>query len=260
MIILIAESKTMTTCDGTVNPDDYITRAPRFGQEADRIMESLRGMTAEELSAEIKISMAMIRKLQRMIYEFPDKTHGSNAIEAFTGVVFKALDYKSLDRNDRQTAHGRIRIISSLYGWLRPDDIIKSYRFDFTTPLAPEGKRFAAYWQEKVTASLLDEIRETKSRHILNLLPGDAERAINRDVVEQHAQIWKAEFREVIPGGKTRTPNANKLKKLRGLLLRQIIQENITSPEQLASLTHSRYFCEEFSYETQTATFTTSFD
>ena len=137
MLILIAESKTMTPCGNAVSKADYAACRPMLESDADAIMETVRSLSADELVATVKISLPMVRKLQQMAYEFPNKAVGSRAIEAFTGVVFKAFDYASLDEEARRNTTGCVRLLSSLYGWLRPDDIVKAYRTDFTTPLAP---------------------------------------------------------------------------------------------------------------------------
>lgn len=244
MLILIAESKTMAPCNGVVRHEDYIANRPELESVADEVMESLRTMTAEELADETKFSIPMAGRLLRMVYDFPHKSAGSPAIEAFTGVVFKAFDYASLDGPERGRACGSIRIISSLYGWLRPDDIVKPYRFDFSTPLAPEGRTFMAYWRDEVTECLVRTLRSTGEGNVLNLLPGDAARCINWKLVEPYAKVWKADFREIRPGGVYRTPNAGRLKTLRGQLLRQIVREGVESLEALMELSSDAYFCE----------------
>lgn len=240
MLILIAESKTMTPCS-TSGLDDYCSHRPVFADKADAIMESLRGATAEEIAADAKFSLPLAGKLLTMVYEFPNKSVGAEAINAFTGVVFKAFDYPTLGNEAKAQTCARVRLISSLYGWLRPDDIIKPYRLDFTTPLAPGGLKFSAYWRDAVTSRLLEELREGKHRDIVNLLPGDAARCIDWQQIATEARVWKAEFQEVQPGGKAKTPNSNRLKTLRGRLLRQIVTEGVTSPDRLMTLESANY-------------------
>lgn len=247
----------MTACASTVAHDVYAAHTPAFEAEADAIMQSISGMTAGELAAAVKISLPMAQRFRQMVHDFPNKSTGAKAIEAFTGVVFRALDYRSLSPAETRRLCDSVGIISSLYGWLRPDDIIKPYRLDFTTPLAPEGQRMAAYWRQNVTTAIIDRLRANSWNCALNLMPGDAERSIDRQRVEQEAEIWKAEFREIRPGGIIATPSANRLKTLRGILLRQIARENITSPEQLASIESNHYIAEMSSSEERAITFTT---
>ena len=114
MLILIAESKTMSPRENTVAPEEYAAHMPVCEPDAGRIMELLHGMTADELLRETKLSRAMTARLQQMVYEFPNKSRGYKAIEAYTGVVFKALDYKTLDDVGRTALADRVRIILSL--------------------------------------------------------------------------------------------------------------------------------------------------
>lgn len=260
MLILIAESKTMTACADSVSPSLYAAHTPEFEAEADAIMQSIGSLTAHELAAAVKISLPMAQRFKLMIHDFPNKSAGAKAIEAFTGVVFRSLDSRSLSAGDMNRFYGSVRIISSLYGLLCPDDIIKPYRLDFTTPLAPEGKRMAAYWRENVTDAILQYARVNSCRNLLNLMPGDAERCIDLKRVEAEAKMWKAEFLEVKPGGSAATPTANRLKTLRGTLLRQIITKNITEPQQLIGIESNHYIAEMKPGCDNTITFTTVAD
>lgn len=233
MIILIAESKTMDDREIHVSPSLFDAHRPAGESRADAIMSRVAGMTAGELAATVKISPSLAAKLLRMAYEFPNKSLGLRAIEAYTGVVFKNFDYRTLSDTEKNEADSQIRIVSSLYGWLRPDDYVKPYRFDYTTKLAPDGSPLCAYMQNDVTTRLLDELRETGTTEILNLLPADAAKCIDWKLVEPCAKVWKAEFMEH-DGSALRTPHAGKLKAMRGQLLRAIITGNLTTPDQIA--------------------------
>lgn len=241
MITLIAESKTMTACDSAVDAAEYAAHTPLLEADADAIMESLRGHTAAGLAAAVKISDAMARRLHAMIYDFPDKRFGARAIEAFTGVVFKALGYDTLDFSEQHRICSDVRIISSLYGFLRPDDIVKSYRFDFTTRLAPGGDSFAAYWRRPVTDCLLDEMAERGETTVLDLMPGDAARCLDLKRVGEKAKIVRAVFRRVMPGGEMKTPDAGRLKTLRGQLLRELAVRDIRESDELLHLSTDHF-------------------
>lgn len=256
MLILIAESKTMTSCDNVVDMSSCNT--PLLDDKATELMYSLRGMTAEQLAAAVKISLPMALRLRDMIYEFGDKRHGSSAMDAFTGVVFRAFRYSTLTGQDKQLADKKIRIISSLYGWLRPSDIVKAYRFDFTTKLAPGNETFASYWRDDVTGLLLKEIDSTGNDEILNLLPGEAEREIDWTQIRKVAKVAKAAFVEVTSATSRRTPTANRLKTLRGELLRQIITQQIDSFDALCFLENDNYIADSTLGPDGTIVFTTA--
>ncbi|MDE7470667.1 MAG: YaaA family protein [Paramuribaculum sp.] len=236
MLILIAESKTMGECDAPVTSAEYGSHTPIYEATAEAIMTGVASMTFEELSEKTRLSTAMVRRLQQMAARFPDHSRGTEAIEAYTGVVFKALDYGRLDKSARDMACNDVRIISSLYGWLRPDDIVRPYRLDFGMKLAPDGGRLSAYMKERVNRALAEYLDKNACTDIINLLPGDAAACIDQKAVGKRARIWKIDFRETGPEGHTRTPNAGMLKKLRGELLRQILTETIKTPEEIMAL------------------------
>lgn len=233
MIILIAESKTMRDGGMPVAQEMYVENCPAGEDVADEVMHRLALMSVPEIVNEIKIGSKMASKIAAMAYEFPNKGIGLRAIEAFTGVVFKAFDYGSLSVEDKGYADSHVRIISSLYGWLRPLDIIKGYRTDFTTRLAPGNKPFSDYWRKDVTIQLVRELQRTGETDILNLLPGDAAKCVDWKLVKRFAKVWKVDFKELLDGGDYKTPHAGKLKTLRGELLRAIITQRITSPSSL---------------------------
>ena len=232
MLTLIAESKTMLEQEQTVSRGCYEANTPAGEASADEIMAHVADMDVADIATAIKISPAMAAKVIRMAYEFPNKQNGLRAIDAFTGVVFRNFDYPSLSPEDKEHTAANVRIISSLYGWLRPEDIIKPYRFDFTTPLAPDDKTFATYWKKDVTIRLVRQLKDTGEKNILNLLPADAAKCIDWKLVKNFAKVWKADFKEQ-DGTSVRTPHAGKLKALRGHLLRQIITQRIDNPAAL---------------------------
>lgn len=247
MLVLIAESKTMAPCASQVSTQMLERHRPVLEPLACDIMHRMEAMNVDEIAAKVKISVPMARKLQQMIYDFPYKESGGVAIEAFTGVVFKAFDYSSLSADEKERANRCVGIVSSLYGWLRPDDIIKPYRFDFTNQLAPDGRTLAAFWTHMVTDCVISWIENQRDRDVLNLLPGDAARCIDWRRVGEKATVWKADFQEIQTGGAMKTPNSNRLKTLRGKLLRQIITDSITSPQQLMVVETECYAAEKSS-------------
>ena len=233
---LIAESKTMSECLRSITPEEFVAHRPVFENVADAIMEGLRDMSASEIAEAVGISDSLAARACAMIYEFPNKLSGEEAITAYTGVVFKAFDYGSLSVSDREWAADKIGIVSSLYGLLRPSDFVKPYRLDFTTRLAPGGRPFYSYWRDRLTDYLLENIHAGSISTILDLMPADAAKCFDWKRITQVAKVWKVDFKEMTEGGALRTPRANRLKTLRGLLLRYIVSHRIESVDQLLSI------------------------
>lgn len=244
MLILIAESKTMLDNPHEIRSDYLENHIPILEKQAGEIVSHLETMSQSELISVTGLSPLLASKLRQMIYEFPNKALGEKAIRAFTGVVFKALDYDSLTVDNQETCEKTVGIISSLYGILHPDDIIKPYRLDFTTKASPAGTALNTFWKKDVTIQIVKTVRDEGYGEILNLLPGDAAKCVDWKLIKRFAKVWKVDFVEPTEGGKTKAPAANKLKTMRGKLLRQILCENVDTIEKLKSIQSEDYLFE----------------
>lgn len=235
-MILIAESKTMASLETEVSREEFIKHRPIFDGIANAIMDSLRDRSPEQLAAEAGITLRLAASLRRMIYDFPNKSTGIWAIEAFTGVVFRQLGLAGYDEVQKEFMHHNVRIISSLYGWLRPDDIIKSYRFDFKSLVAPLGETLMKYWKKDVTIALVHELQDKGDTDIIDLLPSDAAKCVDWKLVKRFANVYKVDFKTYDGTGALKTPNAGRLKELRGRLLDLIIRHHLVTPSEIANL------------------------
>lgn len=237
----------MLASEREVSAGELSGATPCYETVASEIMESLKGLPLGELASMLKLSGSLAAKMQKMIYEFSYKATGISAIDAFTGVVFKALDYTSLSQKAMERCRSEVRIISSLYGWLKPADVIKPYRLDFTSRLEEgpsAGKALNSFWRMDVTKALVRDLQERHETEILNLLPGDAAKCVDWKLVKRFAKVWKADFQECHEGGEMKTPNAERLKALRGKLLRQILEEDVRDVSSLMRLSGNDYVCE----------------
>lgn len=240
-MILIAESKTMASAETEVSREEFAECRPLFDGIANAIMDSLRDRTPEQLAAEAGITLRLAASLRRMIYEFPNKTTGLRAIEAFTGVVFRQLGVAGYDAGQRAFLQDNVRIVSSLYGWLRPDDIVKPYRFDFKSHVAPLGETLMKYWKKDVTLALAQELRAKGDTVIIDLLPSDAAKCVDWKLIKRFTGVYKVDFKMYDGTDAMKTPNAGRLKELRGRLLDLIVRNGLSSPADIASLESSDF-------------------
>lgn len=244
MLILIAEAKTMEPTEKTVSPEEYAAHTPLLESSADYLMKQFVGMSVGEIAALAGLTTSLAAKLFRFAYEFPDKTHGYPAIEAYTGIVFKALDFPTLPEEAADLCQSRVRIISSLYGYLHPCDIVKPYRLDYTSKVpTQEGKEatVTTFWKKDVSIQLVKELKNGHHNEVLNLLPSDAAKCIDWKLVKNFCKVWTVEFTDALTG---KTPQAGKLKQMRGLLLRQLLQENVSDCNSITHLASDSYVCD----------------
>lgn len=236
MITLIAESKTMNPHEGIIEDSAYLNHRPVFEENAGAIMEYLNSISLEELAQRISISIKLAAKASTMIYDFPNKKTGLPALEAFTGEVFRAIDVKTLSANARKFADDRLIIISSLYGFLKTDDIIKPYRLDYNADCSPSGECLAKYWKSRLTISLVNHLKATNENEILNLLPSEASKCIDWKVVKAFARVEAPEFKILTGNALVKTPHSGKIKELRGCMARHILTERIDSLSEVLAL------------------------
>lgn len=234
----------MSSAQDEISLEEFRECRPLFDEMADAIMYPLRDHTLEQLSQEAGITMRLAAALRQMIHEFPNKSLGIRAIKAFTGVVFRQFRLSDYDDAQNQFLTENVRIISSLYGWLRPGDIIKPYRFDFKSHIAPLGETLMKYWRKDVTIALVKDLRERGDTAIIDLLPSDAAKCVDWKLVKRFAKVYKVDFQTVTGADETKTPNAGRLKELRGRLLDLIIRNRLSDPSGIATLESSDFMPE----------------
>ena len=177
MIILLSSSKSMMT-DGP--PADQL---PCFMKEANKLSQKLKGFSSNEISSFFKSSPALTKKILENLMNWNYKEHEKYnyaAIFSFTGDAFSKLEVKSLSKQGLKTAKLSIRILSGLYGILRPTDSILKYRLDMAQRLDDIG--LTKYWSPKITEKLsLDADKEC----IFNLASKEYSQTIERSKINQ---------------------------------------------------------------------------
>ena len=241
MLTLLAESKTMAPSPEAVSAIDFQNHTPVFESSADAIMAKMESLRPSEISQILGISSQLAVKAHNLAFEFPNKLTGYKALFGFTGEAFKALDASSLPQEAIGNADSNLRFISSVYGLLKPDDIIKPYRCEFNKPIAPGNQTPIQLFKQKNTIELVNFIKENKINDIINLLPGDADKCIDWKIVRAFAKVHKICFQFISPDGKLKTPIAKKLKETRGLMARQILIEGVDSFKELIDMKSNHF-------------------
>lgn len=248
MIIFAAESKTMSAIQKDISKNIFLENCPEFEADADIIAGFLRNQDAGGLAKLIGISVPLAQKAVKLYYDFPDKNSGYEAVDGYTGEVFRALSYPTLDDDSKAFLKERVLIISSLYGILGCESIIKPYRLDFNTPAAEGDEPMWKFWKPKVTVALVKFLKQRNEDEILNLLPAEAAKCIDWKIVKAFARVEKPDFKIVTSGGELKTPHAGKLKEFRGEMLRQIAESKISGLSELLSLSNSSFSADPESY------------
>lgn len=216
---------------------------PDFAEEARVLRSRLSTFSKEQLAVLMSISPALAQKTSDDIRNgISGAVTNRPAIFAYSGTVFTALDPRSLNKADLEWAQNHMRILSGLYGMLRPLDEIHPYRLEMKCPLPLDtGESLAAWWKDRITGNIpVDE-------SIVSLASAEYIRAVDRKRLGD--RLINLSFKERRGGdrGSLRTVGMY-AKVARGLMLRRIIREKPVDAEYLKSgETGGYHFSEEHS-------------
>lgn len=208
---------------------------PRFLDRSAALIETLRPLSPADLAKLMDISDPLaVLNVTRYADWRPEHAPGNakQAVLAFNGDVYEGLDAASLSAADLAYAQDHLRILSGLYGVLRPLDLIHPYRLEMGTKLAnPGGKDLYAFWGETLTDSLNAELAQAPagSAALVNLASEEYFKAVKpkklaAPVIDCVFEDWK--------GGKYKIISFY-AKRARGLMARYAITNRIDRPEGL---------------------------
>ncbi|MEW6990776.1 peroxide stress protein YaaA [Colwelliaceae bacterium 6441] len=167
------------------------------------------------------------------------------AVLAFNGDVYTGLDAKSLSDDDFDYAQQHMRILSGLYGLLKPLDLMQAYRLEMGTKLANErGANLYQFWGELITEKLNQALLEQGDNILVNLASNEyfksvKKKSLNADIITPAFKDWKNGQYKMI---------SFFAKKARGLMARYMIENKINSVDALKDFAVAGYsYSEEFS-------------
>ena len=227
MIILLSPAKTLDF-DSPVS--DLATR-PRFAAEAGRIARAAAEIGPKGLSDLMHISPALADLNHRRFKRF-SRAGKRPAIRAFAGDVYRGFDAVSAEAETIAFAQDHLRILSGLYGLLRPLDDIRPYRLEMGTRWAPGGGKLTDHWGDKVAKALASDLRAEGSKLLINL-------ASNEYFAVVKGQLPKT-VRIIAPDFRVRTPKGLQFqsftaKVARGTMARWLCEERVADPDTLSA-------------------------
>ena len=167
-------------------------------------------------------------------------SNSRQAVYAFSGDVYKGLDVYSVPQDKLDFMQNSLRIISGLYGLLKPLDLIQPYRLEMGTKLQVDSnKNLYEFWREKITNELNDQL--TENEQVLNLASNEYFKAIDAKVIK--TDIFTANFKQ-LKDGQYKTI-AIFSKRARGMMARFIIDNNITDVNDLKSFNYDGYLYDD---------------
>lgn len=221
MLFILAPSKTMDF--SVVDTKGIRTTSPEFQDDAEHIVSAVRH--ARDLAGLMKVSPVLARVAHKLYEEWGQQTRP--AMYSYVGDVYKGFYAKTLSAGDIVWAQKHLRIMSGLYGILRPLDEISAYRLEMKAPLKIDAKKDVyEYWGERL-AQKADEA--TDDGRLCILSSDEYARPVTRF---SKSTIITPIFYDNKPGGTVGTvPIYSKM--MRGVLARWVIDHRVERAEDL---------------------------
>ncbi len=228
MLVVISPAKRLDWTDrGTA------VTAPEFEADAQRLARTARNLTLRDLKGLMDLSDDLARLNRGRFRAFSD-TPGPEDLRpaalAFAGDTYIGLEASSLEAEEMDWAQDHLRILSGLYGLLRPRDGIQAYRLEMGSRLKTRrGASLYDYWRDQIARALNAEAERLNTDVLVNCASQEYFGAVPLKALK--ARVITPQFMEDKPGG----PKIVSFfaKRARGSMARYIIQSRLTDPEGL---------------------------
>ena len=239
MLVLISPAKTLDY--ETALPTDQHT-TPRLLAQSEQLIEVCRALSASEIaslmSVSEKIASLNVARFQDWTSDF-NFSNARQAIFAFKGDVYTGLDAYHLSAKNIEYSQQHLRMLSGLYGVLRPLDLMMPYRLEMGTKLKnTAGHNLYEFWGSQVTDLINQDLQQAGSKILVNLASDEYYKSVKESKID--AEIIKPVFLDQ-KNGKYKVISFY-AKKARGLMARFIIENQIENIEALKAFNTDGYY------------------
>jgi len=229
MIVLLSPAKTLNFDESKI----HAKSAPLFKDKTMDLVNILKKKSARSLGKLMHISDKLANENYERYQTFSPsytKKNSKAALLAFKGDVYLGLEADKFNSKQIEYAQDHLRILSGLYGVLKPLDKMQAYRLEMGTNLKnKKGANLYKFWGDDVTNQLNQELAKQKNPAIINLASKEYFKVLNPKKIE--AEIYDIGFKEY-RNGKLMFVSFN-AKKARGMMARYIIQNKISKIDKL---------------------------
>ncbi len=238
MLIVISPAKTL---DFETAPTTASFTQPDMLDESERLIDVLTTKSPADIEKLMKISPKLAELNTERYHSWSRPfapTNAKQAVLAFKGDVYTGLDAPSLSDSELEYAQNHLRILSGLYGLLRPLDLMQAYRLEMGTKLEnPEGKNLYEFWGNKITEAINTQLANSSTNVLINLASNEYfksvnVKSVNADIVTPVFKDWKNGQYKMI---------SFFAKKARGLMSAWVIKNQVEELAQLSQFNIDGY-------------------
>ncbi|ENW21039.1 peroxide stress protein YaaA [Acinetobacter haemolyticus] len=239
MLALISPAKTLDYT--TALPTDTYTQ-PRLLEQSQQLIDVCRKLSASEIASLMtvseKIANLNVERFRDWNADF-DFSNARQALFAFKGDVYTGLDAYHLKDQDIDFAQQHLRMLSGLYGLLRPLDLMMPYRLEMGTKLKnSRGHNLYEFWGSIITDQINQDLAEIDAKVLVNLASDEYYKSVNEKKIK--AEIVKPVFLDQ-KNGKYKVISFY-AKKARGLMARYLIENKLNQVEKLKAFDSEGYY------------------
>lgn len=231
MLMVISPAKTLDY-DSTPITDTFTQ--PRYLEDSQQLIDVLKDKSPQEIAELMSLSDKLASLNVARYGSWKKKATPSNARQAllaFKGDVYTGLAVEDFSEEDLAFAQQHLRMLSGLYGVLRPLDLMQPYRLEMGTKLEnPRGGDLYSFWGERISESLNKDLAKQGDDILLNLASQEYFGAVKPKALK--ARVIDAVFKDRKNGGDYKIVSFY-AKKARGMMARFVIKERITDPAGL---------------------------
>ena len=230
MLLVISPAKTL---DYDTPPATVVHSMPNFLADSAELVAQLRERSPAQISELMgvsdKIGTLNFGRYQDWQQPFTPE-NAKQSVLAFKGDVYTGLEAESMSEKDLQWAQNHLRILSGLYGVLRPLDLMQPYRLEMGTKFENNrGKNLYEFWGEKITDNLNQELENQTTKTLVNLASNEYFKSVktkqlDAEIITPVFKDWKNDKYKII---------SFFAKKARGLMCQYIIKNRIENPEKI---------------------------
>lgn len=228
MLIVLSPAKSL---DLDTPPTTDQRTTPQFIDRAAELIRVLKDYSPAQIGALMSISDPLaVLNVTRYASWHPDHAEARQAVMSFDGDVYTGLDARSLKPKALAYVQDHVRILSGLYGVLRPLDQMHPYRLEMGTKLAnPRGKDLYAFWGETVTGALNEALDANGASALVNLASEEYFKSVKPKLLKVPLVVpvfedWKNGKYKII---------SFFAKRARGMMARYAAERGITDPQKL---------------------------
>lgn len=249
MLLLISPAKTL---DYDTPANTSVHSQPEFLNDSAELIEQLKTLSPADLSSLMSISDKLGTLNSNRFIEWrtpftPDNS--KQAVLAFKGDVYSGMSADTFSEDDLNWANEHLRILSGLYGLLKPLDLMQPYRLEMGTRFANQrGKNLYEFWGDKITDKINQEMADQKSPVLINLASNEYFKSVKTKnltaaVITPVFKDWKNDKYKII---------SFYAKKARGMMSAYIIKNRLESPSDIKLFDTAGYaYCAEQSTDNE---------